>query len=824
MQGGKQPALRKNPALARTRVLLALMALNHAAPALASAAGTAPLHPAAGMSALTREAAARPIPAEVEGVVALGTAEWGSGVLLGGGSLLFALALIVVLMRSNRALREQIEECRRTEERLVKQRAEYETIIDSVPALVLFKDDQNRHLRINPAGAELLGCRREDIEGHLASDLDPVHADQFHRDDLEVIRSGRPRFGITEVVRAAGRGERWVRTDKIPYRDATGKGTGVIVFSVDITERLLAERALQKAHGELEARVEERTAALKAEVAQRRAAEEEACRARAEAETANKAKSQFLAAMSHEIRTPMNAIIGMTNLLLDTPLSPTQRDFADTVRLSAESLLTIINDILDFSRIEAGKLQMDETDFSLRELVEGVTETLAEAAAAKHVELACAIDAAIPDRLRGDPGRLRQVLLNLTANAVKFTARGEVIVKVHSDAVPEPDRAVAPGRVHLHVGVRDTGPGIAADVQRQLFQPFVQADNSTTRQFGGTGLGLAISRRLVEMMGGRIGVESTPGNGSTFWFTVRLSKSDAHGESVPDPECLAGKRVLIVDDNAANRIILHHQLTAWNVRNGEDAANGPEALTALRRAALARDPFVLALLDMEMPGMDGLNLARAIRSDPRLSQTALVILTSLCHPLSQAEIRSHGIAACLVKPVKQSQLRRTMAEVIGCPPHETPTGSEGTTRMGARHAEAGIAPGRDSVRQLRILVAEDNAVNQKLTRHQLAKLGYQSDVVANGLEVIAAVQQNSYDLVLMDCHMPGLDGYEASRRLRELGMLREQLVIIAMTANAMEGDREKCLAAGMDDYLSKPTSIDKLRSALERAAGQWLAR
>ncbi len=602
-------------------------------------------------------------------------------------ALLVVVVIVAVLVRSNLALREQIEERRRTEAILAKQRAEYETILDSVPALVLFKDDANRHLRINRAGAEQLGVKREDLEGHLASELDPEHADQFFQDDLEVIRTGRPKLGIVETVKSRGRSERHVVTDKIPYRDATGRVTGVIVFSVDITERLEAQAALQKAHDELELRVHKRTAELQAEVIQRRCAEASASQAQMDAEAANRAKSQFLAAMSHEIRTPMNAIIGMTNLLLDTPLDAAQRDFAQTVRNSSEGLLTIINDILDFSKIEAGKLHLEDVDFGLRETVKGVVEMLAQVADSKGIELASLVESGVPDRLIGDPARLRQVVLNLLANAVKFTGKGEVVARVARDEESD-------STVHLRFTVRDSGIGIDPEIQKRLFRPFVQADTGTTRRFGGTGLGLAISHRLVEIMGGRIGVTSAPGAGSTFWFVLPFRKGRDSDGVTTHPDCLAGRRVLVVDDNSAGR---------------------------------RREP-----------------------ASPQVSATARA--------------------------------------------------------------------------RLRILVAEDNAVNQKVTVRQLAKLGYTADVVGDGRQVIEAIERQGYDVILMDCQMPEMDGYEATRHLRAHGHPSDRVIIVAMTANAMQGDRAKCLAAGMDHYISKPTRLDHLALALDQAAEQFQSR
>jgi PAS domain S-box-containing protein len=669
---------------------------------------------------------------------------------------------------------------------LKEQRAFLRKVIDLNPSFIFAKNSKGEFTLANRTLADAYGTTASELIGKTDADFNRP-ADEIDRHrlvELEVLETHVEKFEAEEHFTSADGDSRWMQVLRIPLFSSDRDKQQILAVANDVT--------LQK-----QAAIDMQAAKEAAEVAAQQMQE-----AKEVAEAATTAKSHFLANMSHEIRTPMNGVIGMAGLLMDTNLTPEQRDYAETITSSADALMTVINDILDFSKIEAGKLHFEQVDFNLLPAVEGPVELLAERAQVKGVEVASLIESNVPVKLRGDAGRLRQVLTNLMGNAIKFTETGEVVLRVTAEEVTD-------SKASLRFEIKDTGIGISEESQEKLFQAFVQADGSTTRKYGGTGLGLAISKQLVELMGGEIGVKSTPGVGSTFWFTAAFERQSVEEESAMPRVAVEGLRVLIVDDNETNRRIVEHQVSSWGMVP-MSVVDGIDALKVLRNAAGSR-PFDLAILDMQMPVMDGLMLAKEIKADRRISSTRLVMLTSMWQRQDEETLRTHGISRCLAKPIKQSQLFDTIAIVL----------AEGVEELIVCEPQTVPASRMNTPKDVRILLAEDNVVNQRVALSQLKKLGYTVDAVMNGKEVLSALEAYPYPIVLMDCQMPLMDGYEATAEIRRLesGKL-QRTTIIALTAHAMEGERKKCLAAGMDDYLSKPVRVEELSAILERWSQQ----
>jgi len=679
---------------------------------------------------------------------------------------------LIGLSRDITQLKEAEQALRRAEE---KYRTIYENSIEGI-----FQTKPDGHfISANPALARLYGYTSTDELVTALTDIehqlyvDPARREEFSR----LMRENGEVSGFESQIYRKDKSVIWINESARNVKDADGNTLYYEGIVENVTSRKQAELEHDKA---------------------RQAALESA-----------RTKAQFLANMSHEIRTPMNAITGMTDLLTDTKLTPEQREYVETIRDGTENLIGIINEILDFSKIEAGKLTLEVIDFDLRDAVESTAEMLAERAHKKGVELVCWIEQGVPDRLPGDPVRFRQILTNLVSNAVKFTERGEVLVRASR-------RGETPERVTVRFEVKDTGIGISPEAMSRIFTEFTQGDGSTTRKYGGTGLGLTISKQLVQLMQGEIGVDSVDGQGSTFWFELPFEKTApaATPADATAAESLAGLRLLLVDDTPSHREILHQQFQQWSMKD-DHATSSVAALSQLQEAAHAGNSYPIVLIDAEMADMDGLTLAQTIKNDPQLAPTRIVMLTTLLNRLDTAVMQATGISACLVRPIRQSRLLDCLVSVMS---------ASGAASAQPATAGADAAPGFDvnAARHVRILLAEDNPVNQQVALKQLKRLGFSADSVANGIEVLSALQRVPYDIILMDCQMPEMDGYEVTRRIRQSGSdsyihLRAAPYIIALTANAMQGDREHCLALGMNDYMSKPLHLRELEAALQRA-------
>ncbi len=660
-----------------------------------------------------------------------------------------------------------VSDRKEADEALERERYLLHSLLDNIPDAIYFKDRMSRFVRISRSMSEKFGLKSPDAAiGKTDADIfTEEHASQARADELTVMRSGEPIVAQVEKETWHDRIDTWCSTTKMPLRDGSGNIVGTFGISRDVSELKRVQDSLKEA--------------------------------RDAADHANRAKSDFLANMSHEIRTPMNAIIGMTELLMDSQLSPTQHEYLTMVQQSGESLLALLNDILDFSKIEAGKLELDPTPFDVRESLGDTMRSLSLRAHSKGLELAFAIHSEVPFVLVGDIHRLRQIIVNLVGNAIKFTEQGEVVLDVSCHSIEN-------GRAELLFAVKDTGIGIPADKLDAVFEEFQQADSSTTRNYGGTGLGLAISSRLVELMGGNIEVDSVYGQGSTFSFSVALQVADEQSaRRRRAPVNLSDTQVLIVDDNATNRRILHDMMLNWGA-NPTLTSSAREAFDRLQSAHSQGEPFGLLLSDVNMPEHDGFQLAEWIREREEFADLPIIMLTSSGRPGDVGRRNQLRINAHQLKPVKQSELFDSIMDVLGV----------ADVGQSIQEASAGQTAA-ETFRTYHVLLAEDNKVNQTLAKGVLKQLGHTFEIAENGRQAVEAWSRGGFELILMDVQMPEMDGLAAVQAIRQ----RERetgthIPVIAMTAHAMKGDRERCIDAGMDEYLSKPVRKQDLANMI----------